>query len=170
MQFARCLLGAIFLHRLDNNANRHLRRPCFLVSFLLEFWPDLEVSVRYRFPAQAHGMLSGRQSKIYLNIGSNSYDFCVSVCLELSVWSCLFGVLTDTLDSKSSVFRFFCPRCLFGAVCLPVCMPVCWLGSLRVRFRAQAWGMLNGHLRQGRARPLRRCLLKFIFLHGPEEY
>ena len=89
MQFARCLLGAIFLHRLDKNANRHLRRPCFLVSFLLEFWPDLEVSVRYRFPAQAHGMLSGRQSKIYLNIGSNSYDFCVSVCLELSVWSCL---------------------------------------------------------------------------------
>ena len=93
MQFARCLLGAIFLHRLDKNANRHLRRPCFLVSFLLEFWPDLEVSVRYRFPAQAHGMLSGRQSKIYLNIGSNSYDFCVSVCLELSVWSCLFGAV-----------------------------------------------------------------------------
>ena len=115
MQFARCLLGAIFLHRLDNNANRHLRRPCFLVSFLLEFWPDLEVSVRYRFPAQAHGMLSGRQSKIYLNIGSNSYDFCVSVCLELSVWSCLCSCLFGAVCLELSVCN-----CLFGAFCLSV--------------------------------------------------
>ena len=167
---AECLLGTIFQHRVDQNANGHLRRPFFRRGFLIEFWSSLEVSVRYYFPAQAHEIQSRSCSKTYFNTDCFSYDFWVSVCLELSVWSCLFGVLTDTLDSKSSVFRFFCPRWLFGAVCLPVCMPVCWLGSLRVRFRAQAWGMLNGHLRQGRARPLRRCLLKFIFLHGPEEY
>ena len=108
--------------------------------------------------------------KISLNIGLFFYDFWVSVCLELSVWSCLFGVLTDTLESKSSILRFFYSRCLFGAVCLFVCTPVCRFVSLRVRFRAQARGILNGHLRQGRARPLRRCLLESIFLHGLEEY
>ena len=88
----------------------------------------------------------------------------------MSVWNCLFGVLTDTLDSKSSIFRFSCPRCLLGAVCLFVCMPVCWFGSLRVHFPAQVRGILNRHLRQDVAKPLRRCLLDSIFLHGLEEY
>ena len=152
------------------NANRHLQRPFFPIGFLIEFWPSLEVSVRYHFPAQALGIQSRSYSKTYFNSNCFSYDFWVSVCLELSVWNCLFGVLTDTLDSKSSIFRFLCPRCLFGAVCLSVCMPVCWFGSLRIRFRAQARGMLNGHLRQGRARSLRRCLLEVNFLRGLEEY
>ena len=158
------MLGAIFQHRIDQNANRHLRRPFFRIGFLIEFWPSLEVSVRYHFPARAHGIQSRSYSKAYFNTDCVSYDFWVSVCLEVSVWNCLFGVLTDTLDSKSSIFRFLCPRCLFGAVCLFICMPVCWFGSLRVRFRAQARGILNGHLRQGRVKPLRRCPLEFIFL------
>ena len=157
------------------------------------------MSVRYHFPAQAHGIQSRSYSKTCFNTDCFSYVFWVSVCLELSVWSCLFGVLTDTLDSKSSIFRFLCPRCLFGAVCLFVCMPVCWFGFLRVRFRALARGILNGQLREGRVRllrrrligvnfpagaqgklnrylreghvkPLRMCLLESIFLHRLDQY
>ena len=64
-----------------------------------------------------HSLMEFNQ-KIYLNIGIISYDFWLSVCLELSVWSCLFGRLTDTLDSKNSIFSFLGPWCLFGAACL----------------------------------------------------
>ena len=162
---AECLLGAIFQHRIDQNANRHLRRPFFRIGFLIEFWPSLEVSVRYHFPAQAHGIQSRSYSKTYFNTDCFSYDFWVSVCLELSVWSCLFGVLTDTLDSKSSISRNLCPRCLFGVVCLSVCVPVCRLVSVRLRFPAQVGAILNRHLRQGGVDSLQRCLLESIFLH-----
>ena len=162
---AECLLGAIFQHRIDQNANRHLRRPFFRIGFLDEFWPSLQVSVTYHFPAQAHGIQSRSYSKTCFNTDCFSYVFWVSVCLELSVWSCLFGVLTDTLDSKSSISRNLCPRCLFGAVCLSVGLPECRFVSVGVRFRAQARGILNGHLRQGRVKHLRRCLLETTFLH-----
>ena len=108
--------------------------------------------------------------KISLNIGLFFYDFWVSVCLELSVWSCLFGVLTDTLDSKSSISRNLCPRCLFGAVCLSVCAPVCRFVSVRLRFPAQSRAILNRHVRQGRVDSLRRCLLESIFLHRLGQY
>ena len=125
-QRPKCPLGSIFLHRAVTNANRHLRRPLSRVCFLIDFWPSLEVSVRYHFPAQAHGIQSRSYSKTCFNTDCFSYDFWVSVCLELSVWDCLFGVLTDTLDSKSSIFRIFGPRCLFGAACLSVwCLLEC---------------------------------------------
>ena len=167
---AKCLLGVFFQHRVDGKCNRQLRRTVFRLGFLIEFWHSVEVSVRYHFPAHAHRV----QSRFYLKRYCISDRFCChswgSVCLELSVWNCRFGGLTDTLDSKSSIFRFLCPRCLFGAVCLFVCMPVCWFGFLRVRFRAQARGILNGHLRPGRARSLRRCLSEVHFLRGLEEY
>ena len=165
MQFARCLLGVFFQHRVDEKWNRQLQRPFFHRGFLIEFRPSLEVSVRYHFPAQAHGIQSRSYSKTYFNSNCFSYDFWVSVCLELSVWNCLFGVLTDTLDSKSSISTNLCPRCLFGAVCLSVCLPECRFVPVRVRFHAQALETLNGHLRQGRVKHLRRCLLESIFLH-----
>ena len=166
---AECLLGVVFQHWVDEKCKQTPPETLFRISFLIEFWPSLEVSGRYHFPAQTHGIQSRSYSKTYFNSECFSYDFWVSVCLELSVWSCLFGVLTDTLDSKSSIFRLLCPRCLFGAVCLFVCMPVCWFGS-RDNFPAQARGILNRHLRQGRVRSLRRCLLETIFLHRLGEY
>ena len=42
--------------------------------------------------------------------------------------------------------------------------------SVTYCFPAQARGILNRHLRQGRARSLRRCLLETIFLHRLGEY
>ena len=104
--------------------------PFFVQAFLLNFWPSLAVSVRYHFPAQAHGIQSRSYSKTCFNTDCFSYDFWVSVCLELSVWDCLFGVLTDTLDSKSSISRNLCPRCLFGSglfVCLCPSVGLCLL-------------------------------------------
>ena len=133
---AECLLSVIFQHRVNENANRQFRRPFFRIGILVEFWPFLEVSVRYHFPAQAHGIQSRSYSKMCFNTDCFSYVFWVSVCLELSVWSCLFGVLTDTLDSKSSISRNLCPRCLFGAVCLSVCLPEGRFVPVRVRFHA----------------------------------
>ena len=131
---AECLLGAIFQHRIDQNANRHLRRPLFRIGFLIEFWPSLEVSVRYHFPAQAHGIQSRSYSKTYVNTDCFSYDFWVSVCLELSVWSCLFGVLTDTLDSKARFPEICVPGvCLELSVCLSACVFV-GLGFLECVF------------------------------------
>ena len=167
---AECLLGVVFQHWVDEKCKQTPPETLFRISFLIEFWPSLEVSGRYHFPAQTHGIQSRSYSKTYFNSECFSYDFWVSVCLELSVWSCLFGVLTDTLDSKSSISRNLCPRCLSGVVCLSVCVPVCRFVSVRLRFPAQVRAILDRHLRQGRVDSLRRCLLESIFLHRLGQY
>ena len=133
------------------------------MGFLIEFWPSLEVSVRYHFPARAHGIQSRLYSKAYFNTDCVSYDFWVSVCLEVSVWNCLFGGLTDTLDSQSSIFRFSCPRCLLGAVCLFVCMPVCVCLSTNIIYMF-LWVTRRGQLKSFRFYDL-RCGLSIIFPH-----
>ena len=117
IQCPKCPLGSIFLHRAVTNANRHLRTPLFPIRFLIDFWPSLEASVRYKFPAWARGIQSRSYCKIYFDITWFSYDFWASVCLEvsvclgkcLSVWAsvCLFGQVSVCLG-----------KCLFGAFCL----------------------------------------------------
>ena len=94
-----------------------------------------------------HSLMEFNQ-KIYLNIGIISYDFWVSVCLELSVWAS-----NRHLGHRKLDFQIFLSQV-----------------SVRDHFPAHARGILNRHLRGCRVRSLRRCLLETILLHRLGEY
>jgi len=178
IQCPKCPLGSIFLHRAVTNANRHLRSPFFLIRFLIDFWPSLEASVRYKFPAWARGIQSRSYCKIYFDIAWFSYDFWASVCLEvsvclgkcLSVWAsvCLFGQVSVCLGKCLSVWASVC---LELSVCLdgqPVSRKKWNQTGLPkvVKTIAKQLGIDNFLAPElpGRVKPLQRCLLESIFL------
>ena len=104
--FAGCLLGAVFLHRLEKRCKQTPPKAVFYSLNFSLIWRCMLGTIFL------HRLMEFSQ-KIYLNIGINSYDFSVSVCLELSVWASNRHLQTYTFKQTPSKIHVS----LFEGVC-----------------------------------------------------